>query len=87
VITPINPNIHFDCYELHNYIDNILVYLVTKSFTRNTKLLSIPNDENGDYMKFHIRQLISTGHAIDLNEARLAITNNLINSFKQAHND
>lgn len=86
MITPINPNIHFDCYELHNYIDNILAYLVTKSFTRNTKLLSITDDENGDYMKYHIRQLISIGHAIDLNEAR-AITHNLINSFKQAHND
>lgn len=87
MITPINPNINFDCYELHNYIDNILAYLVTKSFTRNTKLLSIPDDENGDYMKFHIRQLIYTEYTINLNEARFKITNNLINSFKQAHND
>jgi len=49
--------------------------------------LSIPDDENGNDMKFHIRQLISTENAIDLNEARLTITHNLINSFKQAHND
>lgn len=87
MITQINPNIQFDYYELNNYIDNILVYLVNKAFTRNTKVLSIPNDENGDHMKFHIRNLITLSRDLKYNNVCFNITNNLIDSFKQAHND
>jgi hypothetical protein len=85
MITKINPNIQFNYYELNNHIDNILVYLVNKSFTMNTKLLSI-NKLDDDY-KFHIRRLIVTEYASPSNDIRFIIKNNLIESFKKAHYD
>lgn len=83
MITQINPNIQFDYYELNNYIDNILVYLVNKSFTMNTKLLS--NYDEGT--KFHLQQLVIMETMTPSRDIRFKIYHPLIDSFKQAHND
>lgn len=83
MITQINPNIHFDYYELNNYINNILVYLVNKSFTMNTKLL-LKYDED---TKFHLRKLVITEAMTPSRDIRFKIHHPLIDSFKQAHND
>lgn len=85
VITKINPNIQFNYYELNNYIDHILVYLVNKSFTFNTKLFSTRNLD--DDSKYFLRKLVANQMLTPSNDVRLKITNELINSFKKAHND
>jgi len=85
MITQINPNIQFDYHELNNHIDHILVYLLNKSFTRNTKLLS--NSKIDDEHRFHLHKLISLGKDINGPDANVNIKNNLIESFKKAHND
>lgn len=85
MITQINPNIQFDYYELNNYIDNILVYLVNKSFTMNTKLLSTRNFD--DDSKFHLRRLVINETMTPSRDIRFKIHHPLIDSFKKAHND
>lgn len=83
MITQINPNIQFDYYELNNYIDKILVYLVNKSFTMNTKLLSNYDSET----EFYLRKLLITEAMTPSRDIRFKIHHPLIDSFKKAHND
>jgi hypothetical protein len=83
MITPINPNIQFNYYELHNHVDQILLYCVNKVFTVNIKLFTNWDDDS----KYFLRQLIATQMLTPSNDVRFEITHNLINSFKQAHND
>lgn len=85
MITQINPNIQFDYYELNNYIDNILVYLVNKSFTINTKVLSIRNLD--DDSKYFLKQLVINEAMSQSKDIRFKTHHHLIDSFKQAHND
>lgn len=85
MINQINPNIQFDYYELNNYIDNILVYLVNKSFTINTKVLSIGNLD--DDSKYFLKQLVINEAMSPSKDIRFKIHHPLIDSFKQAHND
>ena len=85
MIKQINPNIQFDYYELNNYIDNILVYLVNKSFTINTKVLSIRNLD--DDSKYFLKQLVINEAMSPSKAIRFKIHHPLIDSFKQAHND
>ena len=85
MIKQINPNIQFDYYELNNYIDNILVYLVNKSFTINTKVLSIRNLD--DDSKYFLKQLVINEAMSPSKDIRFKIHHPLIDSFKQAHND
>lgn len=84
MITQINPNIQFDYYELNNYINNILVYLVNKSFTMNTKILLTYDDPD---CKYFLRHLVLTEAMTPSRDIRFKIHHHLIDSFKQAHND
>ena len=87
MITKINPNINFDYYELNNYIDNMLVYIVNKTFTMNIKTISIAPLKLDDETKFWLRKLVISESMSPSKDIRFKITNNLINSFKKAHND
>jgi len=81
MITQIDPNIKINYFELHNHVNSILAFTVKQSFINNTKLL--PSDKRDEF-NFHIAKLISL--SLDLyRDGNLTISNNLINSFKQAH--
>lgn len=85
MITQINPNIQFDYYELNNYINNILVYLVNKAFTKNTKVLPIRYlDADSNYI---LNRLVIYDTIAPSSDIRFKIHHPLIDSFKQAHND
>lgn len=83
MITPINPNIQFNYYDLHDYVDPMLLYCVNKVFTVNIKLFTNRDDDS----KYFLREIIANQMLTPSNDVRFKITNNLINSFKQAHND